>query len=344
MHPIREDLGESGKSFNSPHKDVIREKWNKPIIKFLTRRLNDKLIYMGLPASNAEDINQWLEFIKIVIAFQCRSYGKESDESQSREDIDRLTDVLQRLERERKIENYVVYDGYLEEVVLRGFDNSPTRISFEQSEFITLYNLDFCNKISSPIVYTDSDGNPRTAYKFHAIQELLKRQKALDQVNNRFIFFLTVHCSYNGEELVNFTSNPPNASIKAHLEKYKALNGVEKHVRVLRLFICYHIQQYFSAFYFTPIILPVILYHGLNETPLVHFVILGISPVLNISGVPTFQTLEEITNQKLITIKEGDFINMQTDLDEVDVAELNPINFFVQSKTYNKLWSGIKST
>src|SRR5688572_1435857 len=106
-----------GGAFNTEHKVFIREKWNKPLIKFLSKKVGDKLIYMGLPSSSAEDVKQWIEFIKMVIAFQCRVYGQRSDQSQDRTEIDRLTELLQQFERERKIENYVVFDGYMEEVV-----------------------------------------------------------------------------------------------------------------------------------------------------------------------------------------------------------------------------------
>src|ERR1700737_229561 len=63
-------------SFNSEHKLFIRERWNKPLIKFLSKKIGDKLVYMGLPSSSAEDLGQWIEFIKVVIAFQCRVYGE----------------------------------------------------------------------------------------------------------------------------------------------------------------------------------------------------------------------------------------------------------------------------
>ena len=78
------------------------------------------------------------------------------------------------MNRKRQIESFIVYDGWLEEVILRGYDNSPTRIDFGLTDFITLYNLDFCNKITSPIEYFDDTGEPAPkAYKFNAINKLL---------------------------------------------------------------------------------------------------------------------------------------------------------------------------
>jgi len=52
-------------SFNSEHKKFIREHWNKPLIKFLTKKVKDKLLYLGLPSPKAEDVLEWIEYIKI---------------------------------------------------------------------------------------------------------------------------------------------------------------------------------------------------------------------------------------------------------------------------------------
>ena len=58
----------STKSFNSVHKSLIRLEWDLPLLKYLVKKFDDKLVYMGLPSSSAEDILSWIEFIKTVIA------------------------------------------------------------------------------------------------------------------------------------------------------------------------------------------------------------------------------------------------------------------------------------
>jgi len=206
-------------SFNSEHKVLIREKWNQPLLKYLSNINNDRLIYMGLPSSKAEDIKTWIKYIKVVIAFQCRVYGEISDQSQSREEIKKLEKYSMSLERENLIDDYIVYDGYIEEVVLRGNDNSPHRIDFEQDSIVTLYNLDFCNKITSPKEYLDKKGDLQIAYKFNAINKLLRIQDSLSNILDKFIFFLTVHCSYDGEELNDFINSPPDNTIKEYIKK-----------------------------------------------------------------------------------------------------------------------------
>lgn len=324
--------------FNTRNKHTLRERWNKPLIKFLSKNINDKLIYMGLPSPNAEDVKHWIEFVKIVIAFQCRDYNKRSSSEQDRKDVEKLEDFLRTLEREQKLESYVVYDGYLEEVVLKKKDNSPQAIKFENKKFITLYNLDFCNDISSPIEFVDDNGDLQTAFKFDAIKELIQLQKSISKISNRFLFLLTVHCSYNGKELESFLGNPPNTTIKEFLEKYSKLTGIEKNSRIVRLFVVYLIHQHFLANDFSPKILPIIRYGGINNTPLLHFVIFGIHSKSKAGATPVYQRFDEILNQKFIEINEYNFLNSYEVFTEEADVNINPIEYFTRSKTFEKLW------
>jgi len=326
-------------SFNSEQKVFIRRNWNKPLLKFLTKRVNDRLIYLGLPSPKAEDIIEWIEYIKSVIAFQCRNYGEVSKEGQDRTGIDELTRLLFQLEREKKINNYMVFDGWLEEIVLRGYDNSPTRIDFELHDFITLYNLDFCNKITSPIEFYDSNGDIKTAYKFDAINSLLQIQKSLTNVSNKFVLFLTVHCSYDEAEIQNFISYPPNREIGGYIQRCNYLGGHEKNARIVRLFFAYYIKQKFEAFGFTPKLLPSLFYQGLKDVNLLHFTVFGINPTNTIAGsAPTYQTLDDILNQKFISIDNLKFVNKNINFDGEKDVELNPVKLFSDSATFKYLW------
>jgi len=328
----------TGSVFSTANKNFIRQQWNKPIIKFLSKKVNEKLIYIGLPSPEADDITQWLEHIKSVIAFQCRDYGKESAPSQTREQIIKLEDFLRTLERQGKIDNYVVYDGYLEEVVLKGYDNSPNEIEFYTDRFITLYNLDFCNDIASPIEYVDKNGDTQKVYKFNAIQKLLEIQKSLSKVSNKFIFFLTVHCSYNGKELQDFINNPPNESIHNYIKKYLKLSGHQKNAGIVRLFVCNNIQTYFKANSFSCHILPVIKYQGKKNTPLLHFAVLGIHSNPTAEGVANYQSLDRIVTQKFIAITSDKFENESILEDELHIDNIDPISLFVDSQTFSNLW------
>jgi len=311
--------------FSTANKNLIRGKWNMPLIKFLSKKVNEKLIYIGLPSSDADDIAQWLEHIKSVIAFQCREYGQYSKPTQTRELILKLEEFLRQLERQGKIDDFIVYDGYLEVVIIKGFDNSPKEIEFRTDRFITLYNLDFCNDIASPIEYIDKNGDTQKVYKFNAIQRLLEIQKSLSKISNKFIFFLTVHCSYEGKELQDFINDPPNEFIRDYIKKYLNLKGHKKNAEIVRLFVCNNIQTYFRANSFSYHILPVIKYEGIKNTPLLHFAVLGVHSNPTAEGVANYQTLDEVIKQKLITINSEQFENETIFDDEQHVDNTNPI-------------------
>ena len=109
------------------------------------------MLYLGLPSPEAEDIIDWIEFIDEVIAFQCREDGKPSEVGQSRIAVKALEDKLSQFEKKGFLNNFIVYDGYIEEVLFKGKDNMSQ--AFAHSNTINVYNLDFCNSITSPIEF-----------------------------------------------------------------------------------------------------------------------------------------------------------------------------------------------
>jgi hypothetical protein len=90
--------------------------------------------------------------------------------------------------------------------------------TFTHSNTIRLYNLDFCNSITSPIEFTDLDGNVQKAFKFHAVKKLLRLQSELEIDDQEFVLFLTIHASYDGQELQDFINNPTRMIIRNLLE------------------------------------------------------------------------------------------------------------------------------
>lgn len=80
-------------------KRAIREKWSKPLIKFVHDVLGHKLTYLGLPSPDAHDIVEWIDYIDYVIAFQCREYPKPSSVTQPEDAVLKLEDKLRELER-----------------------------------------------------------------------------------------------------------------------------------------------------------------------------------------------------------------------------------------------------
>ncbi len=314
-------------TFNTESKVLIRSQWNKKLIRFINRKLNSKLVYLGLPSPDAEDILEWIDYIDEVIAFQCRDYPNPSEPSQSIENIKELQNKLSELERKKTIKNFIVYDGYIEEVLLNRKDNAG--IQFETNNIIHIFNLDFCNSITSPLSVVDENGNVKNAYKFDAIRILLQLQKLLEAKSKKFVLFLTIHRSYDGKELENF-----NKTVLCNQKLIKQ----EKKARFLRSYVIETLKNFFQYNDFVPEFLPVIEYTGINEHKLLHFTVLGASKKEKSGTAPFFQKIPDLLKQKFITIENNTFVNKKTNnIDESDV-EINPVNIFSNSKSFKSLW------
>jgi hypothetical protein len=262
-------------TFNTQAKQIIRKDWAKPILSYLHDTLGKKLIYLGLPDVEAHDIAEWVEHLDRVYAFQCREYPKPSDIRQSREKVLALENTLRTFERRQQISNYDVYDGYIEEVVLRGYDNTPDVKEFFLEDVVTIYNLDFCGQVSSPIEYTDKKGNKQQAFKFDAIKRLMSVQADLPFPSKKFVLFLTLHCSYDGKEFENFQRHPPNQDINAYMQPTLTMTKGNKAPYWVKAFVHHNLTQFFTINHFIPEFLPVIYYKGDNNHPLLFFTVIG---------------------------------------------------------------------
>lgn len=324
-------------NFQSPAKILIRKEWSKKLIEFIKRKLQKKIIYLGLPAPNAEDILEWIDYIDEVIAFQCRDYPNPSSPEQSREEVKRLEQKLYELERQKKIETFAVYDGYIEEVILKGRDNSD--IDFYQDDVITIYNLDFCNQITEPLEFIDNKGDIKKGYKFDAIHELLKYQRSVKGQPKKFVMFLTINCGYRGDELHNFITHHGDKNISAYNNEVKKLpDKSSREARFLKSYVLESLKEYFKTQGFIPEFLPVIFYQGVGEHKLLHFTILGTSMAEKTGTAPFFQNLSELLRQKFIIASDNGFELMNTENIKENKISLNPVEIFSSSTTYDKLW------
>ncbi|MCK4761308.1 MAG: hypothetical protein KAW12_03850 [Candidatus Aminicenantes bacterium] len=324
-------------NFQSPAKILIRKEWSKKLIEFVKRKLQKKIIYLGLPSPDAKDILEWIDSLDGVIAFQCRDYRHRSAREQSRKAVDTLEKQLDKLIRQKKIETFAVYDGYIEEVILRGRDNSD--IDFRQDDVITVYNLDFCNQITSPIKFVDKEGNIEEAFKFDAIHELLKYQRSIKNQSKKFIMFLTIHCGYEGKELENFINHHHDSGISSYHNNIKKLPDKSlKKPRFLKSYMLDSLKEYFKTQGFIPEFLPVIYYQGVGGNKLLHFTIFGTGMPEKTGTASFFQDIPELLKQKFITVLDNKFeLLKEGNIEENDV-QLNPTEIFSKSKTYKKYW------
>ena len=327
---------------NHPSKKAIREFWCRPLVKFLHDNLGYKLTYLGLPAAEAYDILYWLDYISYVIAFQCRDYPNPSSAEQPKGDVLKLEEKLLELERRGKIGSFTLYDGYMEEILIKGKDTVGK--VFSQDRAVNIYNLDFCNGITVPISYYDEQNNQREAYKSEAIRKLLEKQRDFSNDNNKakFIMFLTVHSDFFPKEEERFMQQQQDAQLRSYAAKVARLDRVERNLRMLKSYIHQMMKNFFCTLGFSPEFLPAIYYQGArsqgHENWLVHFTIIGVHNRNPSAIAPCLQPTAAFLDQKFLDIRNNRFCSRNTNGISENNANGNAVNAFNNSHVFRELW------
>lgn len=322
------------------NKRIIRREWNAPLLLFLYQQFNKKLAYFGLPSPLAEDIHDWIDFIDYVIAFQCRKYPFPSDPSQDDTHIRELELRLNNLMRQKRINDFQLYDGYIEEVLINGKDND--NLIFDLRDFITLYNLDFCNEITFPQkVLNETTGKEELIYKLHVIKKILDIQSHNNSLPYKFVFFLTVKATFWETEASDYLERVKDDPIYGiYLSGLEDLIGIEKSVRILRAYIFQTITHLLCANSYIPEFLPVVKYRGSGPHTLVQFTIVC-------TFEPTFGRAAISLQNPLDFLKQG-FLEPDTAINHLSpiafdsIGEITPssdsVTLFTNSKVYEQFW------
>lgn len=327
---------------NHPSKRVIRNQWCRPLLRFIHEQLGCKLTYLGLPAEEAHDVISWIDYIDYVIAFQCRNYPEPSSIKQPKDVIIKLEEKLLELERQGKLTNFFLYDGYIEEVLIKGEDIVGQE--YVQNRTVTVYNLDFCNSITTPIRYYDENKIVREAFKSEAIRKLLEIQRAIcsNDRGGKFVMFLTVHSDFFGNEEKRFLNQQQERDLKKYLTKISRnseLSSVDKMIRRLKVYIYQLAKNLFCISDFSPEFLPVIYYEGTGENWLTHFTIVGAYNKNPSSMATIFQNSAAFLNQKFLYIDQH---NKLYSLNSPGISENNAYNnsvrAFKNSQIFQRLW------
>lgn len=327
---------------NHLSKRVIRNQWCKPLLRFIREQLGYKLTYLGLPAEEAHDVISWIDYIDYVIAFQCRNYPEPSSVEQPKDVIKKLEEKLLELERQGKLSSFILYDGYIEEVLIKGKDIGGQE--YFQDRTVTVYNLDFCNSITDPICYYDENNIEHKAFKSQAIRKLLQLQNANCQgkQNGKFVMFLTVHSNFFGNEEKRFLKDQRERDLKSYLNKISRnsdLSSVEKMIRRLKVYIYQLTKYFFCTSDFSPEFLPVIYYEGTGANWLTHFTIVGAFNKNPSSIATIFQNSGDFLNQKFLCINQN---NRLCSMNSPGISENNPygnpIGAFENSQLFQELW------
>lgn len=327
--------------FNSPNKVCIRERFDRTLIQFLKDSFGCRIIYYGLPSPEAADIFCWKDYIDYVIAFQCRDYPYLSSPDQSTKNIDELYQKLSELEASNVIEGFDLYDGYMEEVLFRGIDNSASgAMKYRHDNFVTLFNLDFCNKITSPQEYIDIEGKTVSKYKFELIDKILEYQESVTKENDKFVLFLTLKCSFSDDELVAYKS-ANNAELSRYYHSGQS-RGVKKRY-ILKHYVESLLAEKILSRNYVYYYMPTVFYRGIRDIEMMHLAVLCIRPseTKKRDGFfPVTQSIGEVTMQIPIMPNENSdgFIQYEPTIPAMNSPELNWIEAFINSNIYKCYW------
>ncbi|MCY4617141.1 MAG: hypothetical protein OXD50_01105 [Chloroflexi bacterium] len=251
--------------FDTSAKRIVREQWNTPLLRRLHQDHGFRFRYMGLPGVDLLDINAWRDMIEEVVAFEVRA-SQTKDDPDGRRNIVELRRNLNLLEIPGR-----AFFGPMEEVIIlrQDYDGQP----YNPKEVITLYNLDFCDEISSRIDTREG----KKVWRFEAIRQILTDQKIAYQDRGGpgvFVLLLTVRDQIDSRKLRNFLSEGLYDDTKAYLEICGGAESLPESGFVLgnftwalKAFIHNTLRQYFANPHISAAFFPLVQYRG---TPIRH--------------------------------------------------------------------------
>ena len=268
-------------TFDTPTKRAVREEWNTPLLQFLNSEHGFRYRYMGLPGVDLLDLQLWRDLVDEVVAFEVPARPTRRDKT-GRRNINKLRANLRALGFSARS-----YFGPMEEVVILRHDRDG--VPYSQSDLITLYNLDFCNEISSAV---DTLEAGRQVWRFEAIRQILADQKACydpDQGPTYFVIFLTVRDQINVAKLRSQFSDP-FADSKTYWDHCESSNPLPadgfilgNYTWSLKTFIHDQMRKWFATPNVSSLFFPVVKYVGTPvqtgprmtmSSPMLHMMIL----------------------------------------------------------------------
>ena len=324
-------------------KPVIRLKWCLPQLQTLYTKVKKRMIYIGLPGIEALDIKVWIEYLSKVIAFQCSEYRE--GRTTKKIDVRVLDKILNDFELQDKLTSSIVYQGFMEDIVMGGL--SERGQLYSQEDFVKIYNLDFCSNFTTPREIRDENGKIIYHYKLDVIDELLKYQAAVtnDSASSRFLMYITVNSNiFKGD-----VSHIKDSVLKTYFKGIKKVTKPEVvATRLMKAYCFYELVTRFNKYNFNVEFLPPIFYQG-SEYPnqnngsqkqfhrMMTFTILGTKMP---NGVQLYQQdRNNFLNSKFIfaTDKQIQCYSDRFLPDELDFNP-DPIKLIQESHTFTQLW------
>lgn len=266
---------------DNPEKRVVREQWNTPLLQYLHQQYGVKYRYLGLPGTELIDVILWKDMIEEVIAFE-----PPDKDTGGREAFNTLSVNFRKLLFQGHL-----YCGTLEEVLLQRRDREGQE--YVQDKVVTLYNLDFCNEISSRIQTNEGS----KVWRFEAIRQVLRDQldcykREKNAAPQYFILMVTVRNQISaGKILYYLRPSALQGDARHFFKKCSATNAIPQdkntpllgsHSWALKALLHHILCTYFGNPNFSALFFPPVLYEGTKTqtdngpiaSPMIHLLVL----------------------------------------------------------------------
>lgn len=305
---------------NHPRKNYLRKNWDTPLLEKLYSIWNSKFFYCGLPGPQILDIKLWKSMIDRVVAFEL-----ECDGDDPRKNIAALSRNLTLCNL-----SHNVYCGTMEEVVLDKEDIDGKVLDIDK--LVTLFNLDFCNRISGRI----DTPKGRRCRRYEAIREIISIQRRIYRRTRetKFIILLTVLDSYHNREMQQFLSDSDLLpTVKEYAEKVvqdktpEQYEGFYYHTELLKVYVFYWLRQCLRSNNIKSIFLPPISYVGTSfRSPMLHFAVICSLEDEQVAIIKDKQTISDFLDLKTVEATETDIV-IKSNCVYGNIEHTNPIDF-----------------
>lgn len=264
--------------FDTQDKKTVREVWNTPLLRYLHDNHQIKYRYLGLPGVDLTDIKLWKDMIEEVIAFELPDAG-----------LDERKSIIQ---LRRNLELVLVrvpckaYYGSIEQVILVREDIDG--LKYTQTKLVTLYNLDFCDEITSKIFTKEG----AKCLRFELIRQLLTDQHECYRNNpelNIFIMLLTARNQTSSKFMKSYLFDEEDLDTSTHsfvkeANKVRPIPSenialIKDYGWALKAFIFNTIRSYLATPHLTCLMFPMVKYTGqavsrIITSPMMHWMFL----------------------------------------------------------------------
>lgn len=325
----------------SDRKSAVRRIWCTEILKSVYAHLGRKYFYLGFPGPEILDILEWREMLGRICAFERPAIGSDDENKW----LDELEYNLGRLGI-----NFGTYFGLIEQVMMWKKDLNGRQ--FEQDELVTLYQLDFCQAVSS---WTQP---AQMNYRYEAIRCLLRHQgqQVPSEKARPFVMFLTFRDEIHAACLEGFKKSLSDRQEQDLIKSIFDIDPVEGRTVLIRhpslkAFVFVTLKKYFDGENIRSFFMPPVHYVGSSKSsPMVLFAILGTYDGLHQSTPLSLQTTTDYMTEQcfelsedatLVPVKKCDIESHSVTTPDATLTE--KLGIFVADPVWRTITSGLEA-